>query len=134
VTTLRSAAGGGKSPYAAGRAFERSVRGQLERRDWFVMRAYASKGIIDLLAVGKDRPALMIQAKRRGVISSSDWNAVYLLALKHGAWPVVAMRVSERTTGFFHLTGERVPRGRGRPWVRFDPATLAELIPPPTLL
>lgn len=39
-----SAVGGGKSPYRLGRDFERSIRGRLERRGYFVIRAPGSKG------------------------------------------------------------------------------------------
>lgn len=134
-----SAIGGGKSPYALGRAFEGQIRGRLQRRGYFVMRAHASKGKIDLLAVG---PAcvvagisgLFIQCKRRGAISSAEWNEVYGIAVAHGGWPVVTMRLSERTVGFFRLDAERVPRRQGRPWTMFDPADLSELVPPPSLL
>lgn len=120
---LASVIGGGAAPYKAGRRFEQSVRAQLRRRGYFVLRAYASKGKVDLLAVAKDRPVLFVQVKRTGMIGSAEWNELYVLALEHGAWPVVAMKLSERTNGYFKLVGPREPRKRGRPWYRFDPAT-----------
>ena len=130
----QSAVGGGKSPYRLGRDFERAVRGRLERRDYFVMRAHGSKGKVDLLAVHKTNPTLFIQAKRRGQISSTEWNEVFELGVRYGAWPVVVTKLSERTVGFFRLDAARIPRKPGRPWTQFDPADCSLIIPPPTLL
>lgn len=130
---------GGASPYVLGRRFEQAVRGRLQRRQYFVMRAHASKGVVDLLAVGPVTArlgisGLFIQAKRRGSISSTEWNAVYSLAVEHAGWPVVVMKLSERTVGFFRLLELREPRKRGRPWVMFNPADCSEMAPPPSLL
>lgn len=130
---------GGKSPYRLGRDFERSIRGRLERRDYFVMRSQGSKGKADLLAVG--RPclaigvtALFVQCKRRGEIGSAEWNDLFDLATSFGGWPVLASRASERTVSFYRLDARREPRRPGRPWTLIEPADLSELIPPPTLL
>ena len=111
----------GASPYRRGRDFERAVRGQLERRGYFVMRAYGSKGKIDLLAVGKDRPALFIQCKRRGEIGSAEWNEVYEIATAAGGWPIVCMRPSSHKTNFYRLDAVREPRKPGRPWTLINP-------------
>jgi Holliday junction resolvase len=134
-----SAVGGGKSPYALGKAFEMAIKGRLERRGYFVMRAAASKGKVDLLAVGpacveRGISALMIQCKRRGQISSAEWNEVYEIGAAHGGWPVVTMRLSKQTVGFYRLDALREPRRPGRPWTMFDPRDLSELVAPPTLL
>src|SRR5947209_8228354 len=72
----------GRTPYQLGKKFETAIRGRLQRRGYFVMRAYASKGKVDLLAVGpptaaKGVAALFIQCKRRGVIGSKEWNELY---------------------------------------------------------
>lgn len=140
---------GGASPYQLGRRFEYSCRGRLERRDYFVMRAHGSKGKIDLLAVGlpclaKGVTGLYIQCKRLSTrdahgevtvaITSAEWNEVYEIATKFGGWPVIATRISERTTGFYRIDAPREPRKPGRPWTLFDPADLSELTPPPTLI
>jgi Holliday junction resolvase len=115
-------AGGGAAPYKLGRQFEVSVREQLRRRGYFVIRSYGSKGLVDEVAVGR-QGVLFVQAKRLGSISSREWNALYELAREHGATPVVAMKLSERVTGYFRLDGPRVFRSREKPWVRIDPAS-----------
>jgi len=116
------AIGGGASPYKAGKAFENSVRSQLRRRGYFVIRSYASKGLVDEVAVGHGR-ALFVQCKRRGVLGSREHNELYELAVQHGAVPILAMKLSERVTGYFELTGLREFRSRARPMVRIDPLT-----------
>ena len=135
----QSAKGGGKSPYQLGRAFEGAVRGRLQRRGYFVMRSHASKGKIDLLACGpacvaRGISGLFIQAKRRGQISSAEWNEVWEIAQRHGGWAVVVTKLSERTVGFYRLDGPREARRKGRPWTLIDPADLSELAAPPSLL
>ena len=129
----------GRTPYALGKAFEGQIRGRLQRRGYFVMRAYASKGKVDLLATGRPTAehglsGLFVQCKRRGAIGSAEWNALYEIAAEYGGWPVVAMKLSERTVGCYRLDAPREPRRPGRPWTLFDPRDLSELIPPPTLL
>lgn len=128
-----------RTPYRLGRDFERSIRGRLERRGYFVMRAYGSKGKADLLAVGpvcvEHRiSALFIQCKRRGDIGSREWNEVWDLAQTFDGWAVVTMKLSERTVGFYRIDAPREPRKPGRPWTMFDPADLGELLPPPSLM
>lgn len=132
-----SAVGGGKSPYRLGRDFERATRGRLERRGYFVMRASLSKGKIDLLAVKRvDEGAyaewhhlvLGVQCKRRGTISSTEWNELIDLCEPYGITPVVTMKTGERTVGFYRLDARR-ERGRpGRPWTEINPET-AEPVP-----
>lgn len=50
----QSATGGGASPYQLGKRFERSTRGRLERRGFFVMRAGLSKGHKVILPSGEE--------------------------------------------------------------------------------
>lgn len=135
---LSSVRGGGRSPYRAGKAFEYSIKSRLERRSYFVMRAAASKGKVDLLAVGmpcveKGISALFVQCKRRGAIGSEEWNQVFDIAEAYGGWAVVCVKLSERTVGFYRLDARREPRRPGRPWTLFDARDLSEQIPPPTL-
>jgi Holliday junction resolvase len=63
-----------KKSYNSGRDFEYKVRDFLKQRDWIVKRAYASKGIFDLLAY-KDGLRWGIQAKSL----SSNKNKKYLV-------------------------------------------------------
>ena len=63
-----------KNSYKAGRDFEYKVRDFLQARGWIVKRAYASKGIFDLLA-WKDEIRWGIQVKSLG----SNNNKKYLV-------------------------------------------------------
>lgn len=134
--TGKTASGG--TPYQLGKKFEVAIKSRLERRGYFVMRAYGSKGKVDLLAIGmpcleRGATALFIQCKRRGSIGSAEWNELYELAQRFGAWPVVCTKLSERTVGFYRLDIPREPRKPGRPWTLFDPSDLSEQLPPPEL-
>jgi hypothetical protein len=136
TAAAKSATGGGKSPYRLGRDFERSIRGRLERKGYFVMRAHGSKGKIDLLAV-KAHPSgyandehgfvvqqshivLGVQCKRRGDICSTEWNELFELCSAHGIMPIVATKASERTVSYYRLDELRIPRKPGRPWTEVD--------------
>jgi hypothetical protein len=136
---LESPVGGGKSPYRLGRDFEAAVRGQLERRSYFVMRAQGSKGKIDLLATGKASLAvgisgLFIQCKRRGDIGSAEWNEVAELAWAAGGWPVITFRPSPRKTAYYRIDALREPRRPGRPWTEINPTDCSVILPTPSLL
>lgn len=103
------------------------------------MRASLSKGKIDLLAVkahpsgyGNDEHGFVnpvshlvlgVQCKRRGSISSTEWNELFDLCEPYGITPVVTMKTGERTVGFYRLDDRREPRRQGRPWTEIDPAT-----------
>jgi hypothetical protein len=96
------------------------------------MRAYGSKGKIDLLAVKRvDNGAyaewhhivLGIQCKRRGDIGSTEWNELIDLCEPYGIMPVMAVKASERTVAFYRLDEKRIPRKPGRPWTQIDPET-----------
>lgn len=129
----------GSSPYKLGRAFEGAIKGRLIRRDYFVMRAYGSKGKIDLLAVKATvttvergpylaktlatHIVLGVQCKRRGDIGSTEWNELFDLCAAHGIMPVVAVKASERTVAFYRLDAKRIPHKAERPWTEIDPAT-----------
>ena len=65
--------------YIKGRAFEYRVKKYLEKAGFYVMRAYASKGVFDLIAVPPssmtltmDREAWMIQCKTNGYIRPAE--------------------------------------------------------------
>lgn len=127
---------GGKSAYRLGRDFERSIRGRLERKGYFVQRQQGSKGKIDLLAVGLDKPVLGVQAKRRGSISSQEWNELYDLCVAHGILPVVAVKefeTGQNSVAYYRLDARREFGKRGRPWTTIDHAT-GEPLPVQTAL
>jgi hypothetical protein len=115
---------GGKSAYRLGRDFERSIRGRLERRGYFVIRAQGSKGHklvlpngekahskLDELAVKttttivergqygarevQTHIVLGVQCKRRGDIGSTEWNELFDVCAAFGITPVVATKPFE---------------------------------------
>lgn len=117
--------GGEGQGAAEGRKLEASAKGRLERRGYYVVKSYASKSPIDMLAVGKDKPSLMVQAKRSGSIGSAEWNALYAAAEAHGCWPVLVRRPEGETKGalWYKLTRPREFREPQKGLLEsFDPA------------
>jgi len=96
-----------------GASFESSVKGALERRGYLVIKQYASKSAFDMLAIGRDRPNLLVQAKRDGKLPFSEWNALYALAEEHDVWPVLVQRPPGEERGFlwFRLTAAKEKKG-----------------------
>ncbi len=64
--------GGEEKGAPAGRKLEQSAKAMLERRGYYVIRSFLSQSPVDMLAVGRDRPALMVQAKKSGTIGTAD--------------------------------------------------------------
>lgn len=69
--------------YIKGRAFEYRVKKYLEKAGFYVMRAYASKGVFDLIAVPPssmtltmDREAWLIQCKTNGYVKPAEREAL----------------------------------------------------------
>lgn len=80
---------------SSGTSFESAVRGMLKRRGYYVLRTYASKTAVDMLAVGIEKPNLMVQCKKDGKLYFSEWNLLYETATVHGCWPVLVRRGAE---------------------------------------
>lgn len=112
-------------PQKKGTKFEASVRGMLKTRGYYAIRQYASKSPFDLLAVGRDKPPLMVQAKKDGKLFFSDWNALYDLAVMYGCWPVLVRRPpgEDRGAQWFRLAGRKEKKGQRNEGmlVPFDP-------------
>lgn len=92
-------------PTRTGTKLETSAKQMLERRGYYVMKSHGSHSALDMIAVGKDKPTLMIQAKKDGKLGSAEWNAVFDLAEAHGCWPVLV---------------SRGPDGKGALWYRLS--------------
>lgn len=97
--------------YQLGYSFERRVLSILEGMGYFVTRSSGSKGLADLVAVRKGS-VLFVQCKRSGKIPSSEWNALYELAIAHGADAVVADTSTGVGTNLRIITGPY----SGRDW------------------
>lgn len=80
--------------YQKGARAEYIVRGALQAEGWLVMRAYASKGAFDLLAVAPaskgPRVALVEVKSHLGYMPPGDRRALAALALEYDAEPVYA--------------------------------------------
>ena len=83
---------GGAAAYRKGRRCEYAVRDELRAKDYVVIRAYASIGPWDLLALRPDMDPLMVQVKAglKPYMLPHDRGALIALAHKAGAIPVLA--------------------------------------------
>lgn len=101
-------------PQKKGVKFESSLRSMLKTRGYHALRQYGSKSAYDLLCVGRDKPPLMIQAKKDGKLYFNEWNALFDLATEYGCWPVLAMRPPDGTRGalYFKLLARKERKGQ----------------------
>jgi Holliday junction resolvase len=91
--------------YQLGRALEYRVRDQLQADGYFVIRAAASKGPADLVAI-KPPQILLVQCKRSGTLPPAEWNQLYDIADSLGAIAVMAVK-GLRGTQLLRLTGRK---------------------------
>lgn len=116
---------------------ETSAKQMLERRGYFVVKAYGSHGIADLVALRADTPPLLVQAKKDGKLGPDEWNQLVQAATQAGAWPVLVRRPEETPTKgalWFRLISER-PKGSRlaeylEPFDPRDPEQATILAPP----
>ncbi len=111
MTTARS------TGYRLGRDLEYRAKRLLETDGYFVLRAAASKGPVDLVAI-KPGQTLFVQCKRSGTLPPAEWNALFDLALPLGAVPLMAVR-GLRGTQFQRLTGRKDGSRRRQPMTPF---------------
>ena len=104
--------------YDLGRALEYRVKGLLERDGYYVIRAAASKGLVDLAAM-KPGQVLLVQCKRSGALPPAEWNALYDLAASLGAVPLMAVK-GLRGTQLHRLTGRKDGTRRRQPMEPFS--------------
>jgi Holliday junction resolvase len=104
--------------YQLGTALEHRAKQLLERDGYFVVRAAASKGLVDLVAI-KPTQLLLVQCKRSGSLPPAEWNGLFDLALSLGAIPLMASK-GPRGTQFHQLTGRKTgKRGQRQPMTPF---------------
>src|SRR5215472_4006395 len=72
-----------------GRDFEHRARAALDGNGYWTIRAAASKGLVDIVAM-KPGQTVFVQCKRDGSLPPAEWNALYDLAHTLGAVPVMA--------------------------------------------
>jgi len=98
-----------QSKYRLGRQVEYAVRDKFKKFNYIVMRAPASKGPIDLIAIKKGL-IVFIQCKRNMVMSVLEWNNFYKLSKTVDAIPLVAGRPAGRLQ-FWLMTGLKLTDG-----------------------
>lgn len=81
--------------YQKGRNFEYRVMGYLRKLGYYCIRAYASKGLFDIIAVPNRGETLMIQAKYSGYVAPAELSRLRL----HDKWagrPIIAYTVKHK--------------------------------------
>lgn len=104
--------------YQLGAALEYRVKALLEKDGYYVVRAAASKGLVDLAAM-KPRQLLLVQCKRSGSLPPAEWNALYDLAVHLEAVPVMAVK-GPRGTLLYRLTARKDATRRRQPMEPFS--------------
>ncbi|MEV6180145.1 restriction endonuclease [Streptomyces sp. NPDC052015] len=126
MNTPTAAAGtGSRSNYARGRDLEHRVRAHLRGQGYEVLRTAGSKSKVDLVAI-KPGQVLFVQCKRTGALPPAEWNALWDLAQRAGAIPVLAEQLKPRGRKYWRLTGRKDQPGRRQPYVEL---LLDELAP-----
>jgi Holliday junction resolvase len=119
--------------YAAGYTFEREVMKYLSERGWECVRSAGSHGVTDIIASKPDdwtyseytATLLLIQCKRHGELRPGEWNALWRMASRWQASPILARRGENgRGLELWELRGPKVPHERNPPKVRFDAGEL----------
>jgi Holliday junction resolvase len=114
------------SSASLGRAFEHRVRDDLTGCGWWVVRAAASKGEADLVALrrrvdyGAPR-VVLVSVKRRTAPGPSEWNELLWLADEVSARAVVAFMPRAGGVEYMRITGLKDGRRRPQPWEPWDP-------------
>jgi Holliday junction resolvase len=92
--------------YHLGRRGEWKVKQMLQKEGYYVVRAAASKGVADLVAI-KNGQAFFVQVKRNCKPTQKELNRLYDEASSCGAFPVVAIWNSKkRRVAFYHVEWE----------------------------
>lgn len=110
-----------------GAAFERRTIADLEQYGYTCIRSAASKGAVDIVAVGPDWETcdyglLFVQCKLSNPqISPAERTTLNDLALRAGAVPVVAWWAKSETTGLKAVHYRRLTGDGPKDWVPWAP-------------
>lgn len=83
--------------YQIGRRFEYRVQNYLRKKGYYVIRAYGSKGMYDLIAIPPNNDKdmhnypLMIQCKTNGYIKPAERESLKSNKYKWQGWQIIAM-------------------------------------------
>lgn len=93
---------------AAGDRFEYRVRDTFRARGWFVVRAAGSLGPVDLVALKRGQPAVLLSCKTSGRIGPAERDTLVAVARVAGGEPLVAYREKRGWVGLDRVTGSGV--------------------------
>lgn len=117
------------SAAAKGARAEREARAYLEKCGAFVIKGGGSKGPADLVAIYPGA-VLLVQVKcGRSRLRPPEHNALYELARRYAAVPILAERVDREPMAWFRLEGPKGLGGRRQPYSAVDPAWWEESTP-----
>ncbi|HYJ33767.1 MAG TPA: Holliday junction resolvase [Candidatus Binatia bacterium] len=114
--------GRNRTNYARGAYFERTVAAALTGDGYVVYRAAGSHGKADLVAL-KAGEVLLVQCKLPGPggVPPGEWNALYEVAVRVGALPIVAYRPGRSGVAYLRMTGPKLRRTRLAPAAAWSP-------------
>jgi Holliday junction resolvase len=114
------------STASRGRYFEHKVRDDLRAHGFYVIRSAASKGNVDLVALGAGETTLLVQVKAgtSAGLAPAPWNDLYDLAAATGSIPVLAQVLPRKPVEYWRLTGRKETRGP-QPYERFQLGAVA---------
>lgn len=116
-----------------GARFERKVIHDLEPHGYDCIRSAASKGAVDIVAVGSERtdfdklyglryPLLFIQCKLSDpMISPKERRALWDLAQRAGALPIICHWAKSETTGLMAVHYRIMTGTAAREWLPWGP-------------
>ena len=103
----------------AGRRVEHDTRHVLDGNGYWTIRSAASKGDVDIIAM-KPGQVLFVQCKRSGSLPPAEWNALWALAIRLGAIPVLAqVKLAPRRVVLHRLTAPKDGTPRRQPMEPF---------------
>lgn len=112
--------------YARGYYHERRTAALLRADGYFVVESRGSRGPADLCAVKRGQ-VLLVQCKSgRAALTSGEWNALYDVARRAGALPIVADWPARGAFRLRRITGRHESRSRTWPAEPFTADEVAE--------
>lgn len=110
--------------YRKGRTFEYDVRDHLAEHGWATTRAAGSKGGMktDLVSFHPLGIVLLVQCKTNGIISGSEWDRLYEVALWNPTWRAVIAYKIDGKISLDKITGYRIHMKPTMNRIRYDAA------------
>lgn len=111
--------------YRLGRRLEYTVRDDLKRHGYFVLRSPQSRSPVDVVGFRKGE-VIFVQCKRGGALGVADWNEFYDLSISVGAVPILASTPTGRGTVYQLLVGRKDGSKRAQPFVPYKLTKVGE--------